>query len=199
VVATVFAYTILSAGIFTADKGREAVYSGMQEVQGTLEVRGNLTAYKDTLNSGSTGSIGKLQITLTVFSSGGGADFTPAYTIDSGTGALSHSNPDANSLQVSYTDDEINIPDCAWTVSWIGHHNNDCILDQNEKAVLLVWLHSFDGVNWGPAAGENEPFLGTHYLDTYKTFTLGIRGSKGATLSIQRTTPSYLFNVIDLR
>jgi archaeal flagellin FlaB len=197
VVATVFAYSTLSAGLFTTDRARDAVYSGMQEVQGTLEVRGNLTGYKDSLNAGGSGSIGKLQLTLTAFS-GGQIDFNPAYTIDSGTGALTHSNPGNNALQVAYTDDSINIPDCAWTASWIGNNNNDNMLDPNEKAVLIIWLHTFDGTVWGPAGGETSPFLGTHYLDTYHTFTINIRAGKGSTLSIQRTTPSYLFNIIDL-
>jgi len=36
VVASVFAYTVLSAGIFSSEKGKEAVHSGLEEARSTL-------------------------------------------------------------------------------------------------------------------------------------------------------------------
>jgi flagellin FlaB len=42
VVAAVFAYTVLSAGLFSTQKSQEAVYSGLQETQNTLEVKGGV-------------------------------------------------------------------------------------------------------------------------------------------------------------
>jgi flagellin-like protein len=42
VVAAVFAYTVLSAGLFSTQKSQEAVYSGLQETQGTLEIKGSV-------------------------------------------------------------------------------------------------------------------------------------------------------------
>jgi len=40
VVAAVFAYTVLSAGLFSTQKSQEAVYSGLEETQSTLELKG---------------------------------------------------------------------------------------------------------------------------------------------------------------
>jgi len=40
VVAAVFAYTVLSAGLFSTQKSQQAVYSGLQESQSTIEVKG---------------------------------------------------------------------------------------------------------------------------------------------------------------
>ena len=42
VVASVFAYTVLSAGIFASEKGKEAVYSGLEQARGTMEVVGGI-------------------------------------------------------------------------------------------------------------------------------------------------------------
>ena len=45
--ASVFAYTVLSAGIFSSEKGKEAVYSGLEQARSTLEFKGDMVA-KDT-------------------------------------------------------------------------------------------------------------------------------------------------------
>jgi flagellin-like protein len=44
VVAAVFAYTVLSAGLFSTQKSQEAVYSGLQETQSTLKLTGAVVA-----------------------------------------------------------------------------------------------------------------------------------------------------------
>ena len=43
VVAAVFAFTALSAGLFSTEKSKEAVYSGLKEAQSTLELKGSVT------------------------------------------------------------------------------------------------------------------------------------------------------------
>ena len=47
VVAAVFAYTVLSAGLFSTQKSQEAVYNGLQETQNTLEVKGAVLSQSD--------------------------------------------------------------------------------------------------------------------------------------------------------
>lgn len=44
VVAAVFAYTVLSAGLFSSQKSSEAVYAGLEETQSTLELKGAVLA-----------------------------------------------------------------------------------------------------------------------------------------------------------
>ncbi len=44
VVASVFAYTVLSAGLFSTQKSQEAVYSGLNEAQSSLELKGSVVA-----------------------------------------------------------------------------------------------------------------------------------------------------------
>jgi len=97
---------------------------------------------------------------------------------------------------ITFSNSTITVADCAWTLRFIGKTNNDYYLDTNEKAVITVWLHSYNGSAWAP--GTLNPFLGTNYIDTDSTFTLEIKAAKGAVLTIERTTPGYLDNVMDL-
>jgi flagellin-like protein len=44
VVASVFAYSVLSAGLFSSEKGKEAVHAGLQQARSSMEVVGNVKA-----------------------------------------------------------------------------------------------------------------------------------------------------------
>jgi flagellin-like protein len=44
VVAAVFAYTVLSAGLFSTQKSQEAVYSGLEEARSTMAIKGSVVA-----------------------------------------------------------------------------------------------------------------------------------------------------------
>ena len=44
VVASVFAFTVLSTGIFSAERGKETVFAGLQEARGTIEPKGAMIA-----------------------------------------------------------------------------------------------------------------------------------------------------------
>ena len=41
-VASVLAYSVLSAGIFSAERGKETVYRGLEQAQSTLEIKGSV-------------------------------------------------------------------------------------------------------------------------------------------------------------
>ena len=46
-VAVVLAYSVLSAGIFSAERGKETVYRGLEQAQSTLEVKGSVLGLSD--------------------------------------------------------------------------------------------------------------------------------------------------------
>jgi flagellin FlaB len=75
VVASVFAYTVLSAGIFSSQKAKEAIYSGLDEATSSMEPRGGMTAYAGTV--GATETLVKLSFTVTTALPGYAADLTP--------------------------------------------------------------------------------------------------------------------------
>ncbi len=200
VVAAVFAYTVLSAGLFATQKSQEAVYNGLSETQSTLELRGSVVAYNSTLNEAVPGtppgnSVGKVEFTV---SSNGSdkIDLTPAYVITGG--GPSANGTTLNRLQIAFNDNAVTIPNCVWTVAFIGKNNSDFILDQGEKAVITVWLHPYTTADdWSPG-DTADGYIGADNVDTYHTFTLEVKPTTGATLAIERTTPALLDDVVDL-
>ena len=44
VVASVFAFTVLSTGIFSAERGKETLFAGLKEAQGSLGMQGSVIA-----------------------------------------------------------------------------------------------------------------------------------------------------------
>jgi len=133
VVASVFAYSVLSAGVFSSQKGQEAIYAGLAEARATLEVKGDVFAYGNT----TSGNVTAVTVTLTNTMGGQAIDLTP--------------NTDGNSTHatvISYTDPNQHVSDLPWTVSWIGKNNSDNSLDKDEQAVIRVNL---SGLNPSPA------------------------------------------------
>jgi flagellin FlaB len=53
VVATVFAFVVLTTGVFSAERGKETVYAGLHKARGTMEIRGGVVvrATPPTINS----------------------------------------------------------------------------------------------------------------------------------------------------
>ena len=204
VVAAVFAYTVLSAGLFSTQKSQEAVYNGLQETQGTLQLLGSATGFKGDTNIDD--SIGRIDFTIALATDGTSIDLTSAFAWD-GT-ELTCPNPGANRLQIAYNDQSTTVPDVAWTVAWIGKSNyaagDDLMLDPGEKAVISVWLHPEDGGVWGDdltvagPTGNEAKFIGADRVDTYHLFTLEVKPVSGATLTIQRTTPAVLDTIVDM-
>jgi len=48
-VAAVLAYTVLSAGLFSSERGKEAVYGGLESAQSTLTLKGSVIGESDPL------------------------------------------------------------------------------------------------------------------------------------------------------
>ena len=112
VVAAVFAYTVLSAGLFATQKSQEAVYSGIKEVQSTVEMKGALIATADA--AGAAGKITTLTFTLANALGGEPIDFT-APTAGTNTGlAAANSN---NAVVMSYVDSSQRVDDLYWTAT----------------------------------------------------------------------------------
>ncbi len=126
VVASVFAYTVLSAGIFSSQKGQEAVYAGLSEARATMEIKGSMFAYGNE----TSGNVTAVSFTLTNAMKGQAIDLTPN---------------DGNTTPVtiiSYTDKNQHANNLPWTVQFIGKDNSDNLLEQDEQAVITVDLEA---------------------------------------------------------
>ena len=121
VVASVFAFTILSAGTFTTERGKEAVYEGLSEVRGALELRGSIIARGVTTP---TAIVTEVIFTLANVAGGAPVDMTD----EAGSQVVIIEYRDANQ--------RVEIDD--WTVDWLGWNDGDDLLEERELVEVTV-------------------------------------------------------------
>ncbi len=186
VVASVFAYTVLSAGIFSSERSKEAVYSGIEEVRSTLELRGHVTGYKASV-SGQEDSLGRLDVILSNSMDGTPINVTAPYTL---SGTTISANTSASPLiSISYQDKNQYLTTTAWTATFVGKNNSDSLLDANETVVISVWLLDYQA---GTYAVASAPFISSNsnLLKKYMDFNVEIRPPVGASIVVSRSTPA---------
>ncbi len=204
VVASVFAFTVLSTGIFASERSKETIYSGLKEVRSSLEPQGNLVAFKGKV--GSTETIYQVIFAVANATSGEPVDLTPPYTKDdSGTDPDVSSGAEYTTI-ISYADKNQFMLDVPWTVEWPGYDSSDNLLEKNEKAQITVWLLNR---NTATAIGDDDSVAymtseggmtsSDTLLRTNDVFTLEVKPPAGAVLTIKRTVPGRLDIVMDLQ
>lgn len=136
VVASVFAFTMLSAGMFTTERSKESVYAGLSQVRGTVELKGGMIGVSS--DPGVTGTIDSLIFSVAIVAGGSPVDFTP---------------PDDNVVVIEYRDTTTRTTSLSWTVSQtVG--DADYMLEANEVFEITVPLKEA-GVN----LGANQTFV----------------------------------------
>ena len=213
VVASVFAFTVLSTGVFASERSKETVYAGLEEAKSSLEPRGSLIAYKGRAGTASSDdSLYKLSFGLSNAIAGEPVDLTLPYTVDD-----SGSDPDISSgaeykTIISYQDKNQFLSDVPWTVKILGQAASDSLLEQGEKAEITVWILRRDNAvsnatdNNGiakytaaDANGASGILTAGSLITENDQFTLQIKPSSGAVLTIQRIVPSRLDAIMDLK
>lgn len=127
-VASVLGYSVLSAGIFSAEKGKETVYQGLNQAQASMEVKGSAFATVDT--SGTTPKVTDIVFTVASVLNNENVDMTPP-----GTG-------NKNTTIINYTDATGTTTDLVWTATPLGVHTGDTdnMLKPNEQMLIDVTL-----------------------------------------------------------
>ena len=195
VVASVFAFTVLSTGVFSAERGKETVFAGLSEAQASLSNAGSLNAIRGDVEG--TNAIVKVKFVVTSAISGEEIDLTPPNTADD-----TAPDPDVNAgaqsvLIISYSDENQFIKDLDWTVDYIGKTNSDFILDQDEQAEMTVWLHDQDSTDYNLGTTTNTQYLTTR-LGINTKFRIEVKPQEGSILVLERTTPPRLQPIIEL-
>lgn len=126
VVAAVFAFVVLSTGLFSAERGRETVFAGLAKTRGSLTLTGGVVAVSD-----------QTQITdlrLTVVLAAGG----DSVSLD----------PDAanNRTVISYVDRGVAISNLTYTVDTIVGDDDD-ILENGELMEISIDLTQDVSIN----------------------------------------------------
>ncbi len=122
IVASVFAFVVLSTGLFSAERGKETVFAGLEKARGNLEVRGALTV-TDTDTNGIIDSADDIEFNVGLAAGGFPISLDPAaYT---------------NTVVVNYIDAQARVADLTYTVTWILD-DGDTLLEVGELAEITV-------------------------------------------------------------
>ncbi|MBI5671465.1 MAG: hypothetical protein HZC41_26025 [Chloroflexi bacterium] len=121
VVASVFAFTILSAGSASTEKGEAAIYSGLEGVQSSMNVKGAVIAQA----GGAT--VDTVKFTLSLVSGGDPVDLNTTNKV----------------VVIGYRDAAQFENNIDWTVNWVVHNDGaaaDDMLEEGELAEIEVDL-----------------------------------------------------------
>jgi archaeal flagellin FlaB len=169
IVASVFAYVVLSAGLFSTQKAKEAINAGLDEAKSTIEIKGNLYGKMES------SVLREVYFTVATTTGGDMIDFTD--TSDNGS----------NLVVISYSDEYQIFPSVNWTMTKLNSDDPDNLLDKNELFMITVDL-SCVSTN---ASDEEKP-------GPYHSFQLEIKPPIGAVLILERTIPARVNQIVNL-
>ncbi len=185
VVAAVFSFAVLSAGTFATERSKSAIYSGLTEVQSTLELRGAVIG-----KSADNTCLEMILFTVANVAGGEPIDVT-APTI---SGGVIESGSD-HRVVIGYIDSDQTNNDMPWEREFIGDYDGDDLLEEGEMVQVTVPLTGTSATESGTTYSDPLP---TAALGSNKQFKVEVKPGRGATLVLQRTTPAYLDNVMSL-
>lgn len=117
VVAAVFAFVVLSTGLFSSERGKETVYAGLAKTRGSMELTGGVIATSDTTK------VTNLTFDLTLAAGGDAVNLNPSDT--------------TNRTVISYQDTSASVSNVTYTVTVITG-DGDNLLEQGELFEVSV-------------------------------------------------------------
>lgn len=172
-VAAVFGYAVLSAGLFSAERGKETIYAGLAEAKSNLELSGSVIGMSDNDST----YLRKILFTVKNAIAGTPIDLGPCNGTDNAT----------NKCVISLTTKHDYFNNVKWTVEGIGADNNNRLLEQGEQFEITINMEDL---------GENKTL--SENLTFNDFFNIQVKPSIGSTITVQRTLPPALEPVMDL-
>jgi flagellin FlaB len=133
VVAAVFAFVVLSTGLFSSERSKETVYAGLAKTRGSMELTGGIIADSNTTQL--TG----LTFELTLAAGGDSVNLTPT-------------DP-SNRTVISYQDENVNVNNVTYTTAVVTG-DSDFMLEQGELLEVSVDLTAYPTI----VIGTNKTF-----------------------------------------
>jgi archaeal flagellin FlaB len=173
-VAAVFGYAVLNAGLYSAERGKETVYAGLQQARANMEIAGSVIVESDNTDA--------VAILFTVRNAIAGApiDMTP------NDGATANKNR----CILSLTTAEAYFNNIPWKCSSIGTSDGDNLLEPGEQMEIVIdltgaWTANETTGAWAPI-GVND------------WFNIQVKPTQGSTMTVQRTLPAGLDPIMDM-
>jgi flagellin FlaB len=176
IVAAVFAFVVLASGLFSAERGKDTVFAGLDSVRGNIEVRGGVTVADadndgdvDDEDGGDAGSLSDDNIRLTLANAAGGTavDLDPSAS--------------TSAVVMNFIDAQGRSSDVTFTVSWLARDDTNDLLEPGELAEVTVYIPT------GSSLVANE------------TFTVEIIAPSGGSMLVTRTMPPSIDQVMALK
>jgi flagellin FlaB len=117
VVATVFAFVVLTTGVFSSERGKETVFAGLAKARGSMELRGGVVA------TSTLGAVDNIEFAVANSAGGEPVPLDPAAT--------------ANRTVIAYRDGTVVNNDVTYVVTWIVDDGDD-LLESGELAVVSI-------------------------------------------------------------
>lgn len=209
VVASVFAFTVLTTGLFSSERSKDTVFSGLEETQSTLELKGSTIAYTGKLSDG-TQAIYKITFNIANSVSGAPVDLTPPYTLDNFLTDPDPASSNKYTTTISVVDDAQFLRDLPWTLSWVGSNDGDNLLETDETAAITIWLldrntalpvsinNSIAVMDGGLEGGDGGITTIANAIVANDSFKIEINPPNGAVISLPRRVPSGLDGIVSL-
>ena len=171
-VAAVFGYAVLSAGLFSAERGKETIYAGLSEAKSNMELSGSVLG-----KSTDSDNVSTILFTVKNAIAGNPIDLTPCIGTTSAT----------NKCVISLTTKNDYLNNVKWTKQAIGFSNSNNLLEQGEQFEITISLNDL---------GDNKSL--SENLSANQTFSIQVKPSLGSSITIQRTMPPAIEAVMDL-
>jgi flagellin FlaB len=185
-VAAVFAYAVLSAGLFSAERGKETIYAGLQQAKANMELSGSVIVFAvDNTTGELTDNATTVKFTLRNAIAGTPIDMTPPYVSGGKPTEYNH-----NRCIISLTTANAYYNNIMWTYQAIGVSDSDSLLESGEQFEVTIDVNDLkDAGNVACAS----PGLGTNTW-----FNIQVKPMLGSYLTVQRTLPAGLDRVMDM-
>ena len=173
VVASVFAFAVLSTGLLSSEKSKETVLGGLAETSSTISIRGDIIADANTAKTSLD------TVTFTLSSAAQAADAVDL----SATGVVVTYLDNLQAINCNHEpftfDGDADTAECKWIATWIIGSGD--LLDPGEQTDMKVTL-----TNLSPLLPKN------------REFTIQVKPNKGAVVIVNRTTPAELKAIMSL-
>ena len=172
VVASVFAFAVLSTGLLSSEKSKETVLGGLEETSSTISVRGSVI--------GDSNSV-KTAIDTVKFTLSSAAQASDAVDLSTTGVVVTYldNNQAINCENSQSFNGDVDTPECSWSTSWIIVSGD--LVDPGEQVDMTVTL-----TNLSPL------------LPKSREFTIQVKPNKGAVVIVNRTTPPELKAIMEL-
>ena len=137
VVATIFAFVVLTTGVFSAERGKETVFAGLEKARGSMEIRGGIVVTA----AGTTLAVDDIQFAVATTAGGEPVPMNPS--------------AGNNRTVMAYRDDNIVDNDVTFTVTDIVG-DSDTLLEPGELKVINIDVST--AITPAPTLDPNERF-----------------------------------------